>query len=87
MARFGENWEKEFRPQWELNKSQGQVGVAYDPSNKLVGCLIFAKLIFIADHVHCCRLIAKNAEEHHVCRAIIVVEEEYHWMEDNAQFV
>ena len=34
------NWEKEFRPQWELEKSQlalmgGQVGVASDPRNKV----------------------------------------------------
>lgn len=37
------NWEKEFRPQWELEKSQlalmgGQVGVASDPRNKVLSC-------------------------------------------------
>lgn len=46
MARFSGNWEKEFRPQWELEKSQlammgemgqlgqGQVGVGSDPKNR-----------------------------------------------------
>jgi ferredoxin len=45
MARFSDNWEKDFRPQWELEKSQlammgqgqmgqGQVGVASDPKNR-----------------------------------------------------
>ena len=32
MARFSGNWEKEFRPQWELgNPSKGAVGAASDP--------------------------------------------------------
>ena len=32
MARFSGNWEKEFRPNWELsNGSTGQVGGASDP--------------------------------------------------------
>jgi ferredoxin len=45
MARFSGNWEKEFRPQWELEKSQlammgqqgqgqGQVGGASDPRSR-----------------------------------------------------
>lgn len=41
MARFSGNWEKEFRPQWELGKSDigvGQVGVASDPGNSKKIC-------------------------------------------------
>mmetsp|Transcript_9096 Transcript_9096/g.8131 ORF Transcript_9096/g.8131 Transcript_9096/m.8131 type:complete len:269 (+) Transcript_9096:32-838(+) len=38
MARFSGDWEKEFRPQWELAKSKplglGQVGGASDPKSK-----------------------------------------------------
>jgi len=39
MARFSGDWEKDFRPQWELgNKVQGmgQVGGASDPKSRLV---------------------------------------------------
>ena len=41
MARFGDNWEKEFRPQWELEKARegkGMVGASSDPKLKNV-CL------------------------------------------------
>lgn len=37
MARFSDNWENDFRPQWELEKlKQGQVGVASDPRARAV---------------------------------------------------
>jgi len=42
MARFYGDWEKEFRPQWEMAKSDdfslgvGQGGGASDPRNKKV---------------------------------------------------
>ena len=39
MARFSGDWEKEFRPQWELQKlknGNGQVGGASDPRVKAV---------------------------------------------------
>lgn len=40
MARFSGDWEKEFRPQWELGvtkeKGVGQVGAASDPKSRLV---------------------------------------------------
>lgn len=36
MARFSGDWEREFRPQWEIAKVGGQVGGASNPKNKLV---------------------------------------------------
>jgi hypothetical protein len=39
MARFSGDWEKEFRPQWELTKARegrGLAGAASDPKTKTV---------------------------------------------------
>jgi hypothetical protein len=40
MARFTGNWEKEFRPQWDLAKEKGvgQVGAASNPKGSLQKC-------------------------------------------------
>jgi ferredoxin len=40
MARFTGNWEKEFRPQWELAKEKGvgQVGAASNPRGSVAKC-------------------------------------------------
>ncbi len=37
MARFSDNWEKDFRPLWELEKIKGdKIGSAMDPRSKAV---------------------------------------------------
>lgn len=35
MSRFGENWESEFKPQWELNKMDNSLGIK-DPKKQSV---------------------------------------------------
>lgn len=43
MARFSGDWEKEFRPQWELQKlleGKGLVGPSSNPKVKSVGILL-----------------------------------------------
>jgi hypothetical protein len=52
MARFSGDWEKEFRPQWELSKPEvnlnvGQVGGASDPRRNKVCTLSNLAIILI----------------------------------------
>jgi len=53
MARFSGDWEKEFRPQWELQKileGKGLVGPSSNPKIKSVKDVIIVSIIYLTVH-------------------------------------
>lgn len=67
MARFSGDWEKEFRPQWELKKltaGAGQVGGASDPKAKAVRVLI---RVYLFLHSSACNGYAMRDYRNFVC--------------------